>query len=232
MLKKKEKNKKVIDAAYSRNEDEKKFNYSIFLWMDSEPIDIGEFYYQEVLDSNEEDKICISYQSEVDFLLEGTTKETVNLTYDRNTFRPLLLDCSFENINKKVELCAKYEKKKIIMDVWDDGIKNKWVDRIPYTVIDNYQSLIAMRHLNFDKFEGSSFSLVNALTFSISEVECMLSGVETVTTGIGDFECYRLCLEVYDPMPFTQYNLYSVEPPHQMIKVIKGPLVFELKSIV
>ena len=105
------------------------------------------------------------------------------------------------------------------------------MEKVPFQVLDNYQSLIARRALDFNGFGKDCFSLVNPMTLSLTEVECTCIDKELVLTSVGDFECYRICLQVYDPVPFTQYNLYSVDKPCHLIKVVKGPLVFELRSI-
>jgi hypothetical protein len=229
-MKQSEKNGKVITSTVFPVEREESSTYSMVNWKDpSQPIEVGEIVYHIVADSGK-GTVAITYRSEMEYLFEGLTTEKAEVVVDTHTLRPISFQCEFQNRSQALNLEGSYKKDKVEVQYVQDGVKDKWVEKIPYRVLDNYESLMALRALDFENLSMDAFSLVNGLTLSVAEVECTLAERETVTTRIGSFDCFRVCLQVYDPLPFTQYHLYTVSPPHHLIKVIKGPLVFELKE--
>lgn len=224
--------RKVISAGFFPLKAGETSTYSIFHWKDADlPIGLGVFQYSISFETEVKETFKIYYKSEIEYILEGVTTEKVEVLVDKHTLRPLYLTCNLDNISKSIRTVADYKKNKIVLTYWEDGVKDKWVDKIPYRVLDNYQALVVLCALDFENLKKDSFSVVNALSCSVVDVECTLSNIELITTPIGIIECYRICLQVFDPFPFTQYNLFSVKPPHRLIKVIKGPLVYELNGV-
>jgi hypothetical protein len=205
--------------------------YSISLLKGTRKIDLGNFEYSLKIDRNQKNILDIKYKSTIEYLLEGTTTENVALTVDSAVHRPLKLNCEFWNIQQNVVLSAEYKKKKVVMNAIENGCKDRWVERIPFQVLDNYQMFISLRALNYNESRTEKFSLVNCLTCSVTEIDCIHNGIERVKTNLGVFDCHRICLQLYKPVAFTQYNLYTVEKPHHLIKVIKGPIVYELSEV-
>jgi hypothetical protein len=205
--------------------------YSVSLWKGTRKIDLGNFIYSLEIGRNQKSILRIKYESTIEYLLEGTTTENVALTVDSAVHRPLKLDCEFWNVQQNVALSAEYKKKKVIVNYIENGCKDRWIGRIPYQVLDNYQMFISLRALNYNEPRTEKFSLVNCLTCSVTEIDCSHNGIEKVKTDLGVFDCYRICLQLYKPVAFTQYNLYTVEKPHHLIKVIKGAIVCELNGI-
>ena len=224
-------NRKVITASVFPIHGEETTIYSILNWKDSfQPIQVGELKYHIFFDQLKK-TLIINYKAEMEYLFEGLTTEVAEVLVDVSSLRPIKINCKFENKSQTIHLTGIYKKNKVVINYTEDGIKDKWVERIPYYVLDNYELPIALRALDYNKLELDTFSLVNPLTLSLAEVECSLSDKEIITTQIGNFDCFRVRLQVFDPLPFTQYHLYSVNPPHTLVKLIKGPLIFELKKI-
>ncbi|MBW2603510.1 MAG: hypothetical protein JRE28_04230 [Deltaproteobacteria bacterium] len=206
--------------------------YAIIQWREnSQSVQVGEFGYTVEADPQNNHCYRLLFDSEMEYGFEGLTTEKVSVWMDADTLRPVSLTCRFESMDHVIEMTGEYKNKKVVIRYKEDGISDKWVERIPFQVLDNYQLLFVLRALDFDGMGMNCFSLVNAPTLSIAEVECTCIDREPIVTSIGEFECYRICLQVYDPVPFTQYLLYSLDPPHHLIKVVKGPLVFEVREI-
>lgn len=207
---------------------EELLTYSIKLWADApNPIRMGEFKYQ-LMWSKDSELLKIVYRSELEYVFEGLTTETVEVLIYKDTLRPHTLNCELNNMSKHIKLDARYEKRRVDMIYWEDGLKDRWAGRIPYRALDNYQVPMTLRCLDFENMTKENFSIVNTLTCSIAETECMFSGTEKIYSPVGFFDCYRVCCQVYDPYPFTQYFLFSIEEPHHLIKVIRGAVVYEL----
>jgi len=231
MMKTNRSRKQVFTAVDFPVKSDEKINYAIIQWRDnSQNAQVGEFEYNFGVDLNTN---CyrLQFESEMEYGFEGLTTEKVDILMDVGTLRPVTLNCKFESMDHVVELTGEYKRKKVVIRYVEEGIKDKWVEKVSFQVLDNYQLPFALRALDFNALELDCFSLVNALTLSIAEVECTRTDQERVATQIGEFECFRISLQVYEPVPFTQYLLYAIDPPHHLIKAVKGPLVFELRGI-
>lgn len=224
--------KQVISTSQLLITARERMTYAIIQWREnSQNIQVGEFRYTVGVDPRHNHRYRLLFDSEMEYGFEGLTTEKVSVWMDADTLRPVSLTCRFDSMDHVIEMAGEYKNKKVVIRYDEDGISDKWVEKVPFRVLDNYQLLFALRMLDFEGMGMNCFSLVNALTLSIAEVECTCIDQEPIITSIGEFGCYRICLQVYDPVPFTQYLLYSVDPPHHLIKVVKGPLVFEVREI-
>jgi hypothetical protein len=208
-----------------------RYGYSIRLWSDSEtPIEMGSFGYL-VEPQKKSNIVRVEYKSELEYIFEGTTKESATVEYDRTTLRPIHLICRLESMSKIIQADAIYKKNKIEMSYWEDGLKDVWKEKIPFNVLDNYQTFAVLRTLDYKNRGKKTFCLVNALTCSVVDVECAVTGKETISSPLGNKECYRLCLQIYDPLPYTQYCHIQIDPPHAVVKAIKGQTVYQLENM-
>jgi hypothetical protein len=231
-MKFKKRNKKGVTESNFKLGPTEQATYAILQWRDdAKHTEVGEFFYQIESPTDRPDTYRMVYNSEMEYHFEGLTTENVEVTMDATSLNPLSFNCCFKSMGHDIELNGVYKSNKVIVHYTEDGTRGKWTEKLPFQVLDNYQSLVALRSLDFKAMKQIFFSLVNALTLSIVEVDCSCLGQEIVKTEIDTYECYRICLQVYDPMPFTQYLLFSVQPPHHLIKVIKGPLVFQVRHI-
>jgi hypothetical protein len=163
----------------------------------------------------------------------GLYLDEIQLTVDKATMKPILLNQKINNPKLHADVVAKYTDSKVQIDVVSSitGKQNIKL-KIPYKTIDTYQALFSFRSLNFDTFKSDNLMVIVAYCGLQLEASLQYQGVETISTLCGTYKCHRLALISSYPKELRQFVFFSIDNPNYLIKYISESHSFELSEII
>jgi hypothetical protein len=157
-------------------------------------------------------------------------KQTTSVTADRDTFSPIL----GETKNAMGEFKAVYKPTEVLLTIKANGKDTvKTVER-KGVAYDNEQALHVIRRLPLAPDYQGSFPIF-PITGGGVVVECRIevTGVESIETGMGTFQCHKVKLGVYSgggrALEHTLW--FTADENRYLAKYDTGAMVMMLKSV-
>jgi len=190
--------------------------------------EIGEMGFKLSRIKEENNKKIINIES-ITQLFKMNFKEESKLIINGDTFNPMVYESFLSTPQGDINVRGEYSRKNVkIFSSSPQGTANH---KIPISgeIYDNSEIIHIFRALDFKRLGKKHFKILNLLAGQKASASAELIGDEKVKVPAGEFECYRIKLELYDlPQEIKQYFLYSKCNSKYFVKNIAGAQVIEL----
>jgi len=190
--------------------------------------EIGEMEFKLSGIKEEKDKKIINIES-ITQLVKMDFKEESKLKVNAVTFKPIICESFLSTPQGDINVKGEYFRKNV--KIFSFSPEGKANHKIPISdeTYDNSEIIHIFRALDFKRLGKKHFKILNLLAGQKASASAELIGDEKVKVPAGEFECYRIKLEIYDlPQEVKQYFLYSKCDSKFFVKNIARAQVIEL----